>query len=90
MPEAKFMLSNESVDDLTIDLEVSGIRAIMLARAARLHHGYVETKLQEKVSKLERAKADLKVVNKELMGQVESLQASIEKDDDLKKAEEAR
>ena len=67
------MLSNESVDDLTMDLEVAGIRAIMLARAARLRHGHVETELQEKVSDLERAKPDLKAVNKELTGQVESL-----------------
>ena len=31
MPEAEFMLSNESMDDLMMDLEVAGIRAIMLA-----------------------------------------------------------
>jgi hypothetical protein len=45
MPEAEFMLSSESMDDLTTNLEVSGIRAIMLAGAASLHHGLVETKL---------------------------------------------
>ena len=38
MPEAEFMQSNELVNDLTMDLEVAGIRAIMLARVARLHH----------------------------------------------------
>lgn len=45
MPEVEFMLSNESMDDLSTDLEVTGIRAIMLAWAACLHHGHVETKL---------------------------------------------
>jgi hypothetical protein len=64
MPEAEFMLSNESMDDLTIDLVVSGIRAIMLVGAASLHHGLVETELHEKVSNLERAKADLNATNK--------------------------
>ena len=68
MPEAEFMLSNKSVDDLTMDLEVAGIRAIMLARVARLHHGHVETDLPEKVDSLEKAKAELKTMNKELMG----------------------
>ena len=68
MPEAEFMLSNKSVDDLTMDLEVAGIRAIMLAWVARLRHGHVETDLQEKVASLEKAKAELKTMNKELMG----------------------
>lgn len=60
MPEAEFMLSNEPVDDLTTDLEVAGIRDIMLAQAAHRRHGYVETELQEKVSDLEKSKAELK------------------------------
>jgi hypothetical protein len=33
MPEAEFLLSNESVDHLMEDLEVASIRAIMPARA---------------------------------------------------------
>lgn len=68
MPEAEFVLSNESMENLTTDLEVSGIRAIMLARAARLHHEHVETNLQEKVSALEKSEADLKTANSELTG----------------------
>lgn len=41
MPEVELMLSNESFDHLTEDFEVSAVRSIMLARAARLHHGRV-------------------------------------------------
>lgn len=47
MPKAEFLLSNESVDHLTEDLEVAGIRAIMQARAACQRHGHVEAELQE-------------------------------------------
>ena len=47
MPEAEFLLSTETVDHLMVDLEVAGVRAIMLTRAARRRHGHVETELQE-------------------------------------------
>lgn len=43
MPEVEFLLSNESVDHLMEDLEVTGVRAIMLARAVRWRYGHVET-----------------------------------------------
>jgi hypothetical protein len=45
MLKAEFMLLNEPMDVLTANLEVSGIRAIMLAWAAHLHHGHVEIEL---------------------------------------------
>jgi peptidoglycan hydrolase CwlO-like protein len=50
----------------------------MLARAAHRRHGYVETKLKERVASLEKI-VDLKARNKELSGQVGSLEASIAK-----------
>ena len=31
MPEAEFLMSHETMDDLTEDVEVAGVRAIMLA-----------------------------------------------------------
>jgi hypothetical protein len=45
IPEAEFALSNESMDDLTKDVEVSAVKAIMLACAMCLRHGHVETEL---------------------------------------------
>ena len=47
MLKAEFLLSHESVDHLTEDVKVAGVRAIMLARAARRCHGHVETELKE-------------------------------------------
>ena len=43
----------------------------------RQHHGHVETELKERVASLEKEKVDLKVRNKELSGQVGSLESSI-------------
>lgn len=43
------MLSNEPVDDLTKDIEVATVKAIISVRATQLCHGHVETKLQGKV-----------------------------------------
>ena len=83
MPEVELLLLNEIVDHLTEDLEVAGIRAIMLAQAARRHHGHVKTELQEQVLLLEKVKVDLNIKNKELKGQVESLEATIAKNKDL-------
>jgi hypothetical protein len=83
MPEAEFLLSNETVDHLTEDPEVASIRAIMLARAARRRHGHVETEMQEQVSVLEKAKVDLETESKVLKGQVGSLEATIVKNKDL-------
>ena len=40
-------------------------------------HGHVETELKERVASLEKEKVDLKARNKELFGQVGSLEASI-------------
>jgi hypothetical protein len=45
MPEMEFLLANESVDHLTEHLEVTRVRAIMLARAMHQHHGHIETEL---------------------------------------------
>ena len=70
-------MSHESVDHLTEDVEVAGVRAIMLARAARRPHGHVETELKERVASLEKEKVDLKARSKELSGQVVPLEASI-------------
>jgi hypothetical protein len=33
MPEVEFLMSRESMDHLTEDVEVAGVRAIMLAQA---------------------------------------------------------
>lgn len=41
MPEVELLLSNESVNHLTEDLEVTGVRAIMLTQATRRCHGHV-------------------------------------------------
>ena len=56
MPKAEFFMSHETVDDLTKDVEVAGVRAIMLARAICQHHGYVETELKEQLASLEKDK----------------------------------
>ena len=56
---------------------MAGVRAIMLARAARQRCGHIETELREQVTSLEKEKADMKAENKELSGQVESLEASV-------------
>lgn len=73
------MLSNEPMDNLTKDVEVAAVKAIMLARAAWLCHGHIETELREKVVGLEKAASDLKRENRDLSKLVESLQATIEK-----------
>ena len=77
MLDAEFLMSHETVDDLTEDVEAAGVRAIMLARAAHRRHGYVETKFKEQLASLEKEKVDLKARSKELSGQVGSLEASI-------------
>lgn len=66
MPEVEFLLGNKSIDHLTEDLEVTGVRAIMLAQAMCRRHGHIETGLQEQVEKLEKSKNDLEIHNKEL------------------------
>jgi hypothetical protein len=63
------------VDHFPKDVEMAGVMAIMLARAAYRCHGHIETELKEWVTSLE--KAYLKARNKELSGQVESLEASV-------------
>ena len=52
---------------------MAGVRAIMLARAARQRCGHIKTELREQVTSLEKEKVE----NKELSGQVESLEASV-------------
>lgn len=64
MPEVEFLLSNKLVDNLTTDVEVAGIRALLLARNVRLCHGHIETELQEKAAALEKSESDLKASNK--------------------------
>lgn len=59
MPEEEFLLSNETMDHLTEDLEMAGVRAIMLTHAMCRCHGHIETEHQEQVSVLEKAKVDL-------------------------------
>jgi len=83
MPEVELILSNESVDHLTEDLEVTSVRAIMLTQAARWRHGHVETELLERVEMLERSKEGLSTANKELKAKIESLEASIAKNKSL-------
>jgi hypothetical protein len=79
MPRAELMLSNESIDHLTEDLEVSAMRFLMLARAARRHHGHIETDLHERITKLEKLKKEavreLRSKNKDLKQWVETLEA---------------
>ena len=65
MPKVELLLSNESVDHLTEDLEATSVRAIMLARAARWCHGHVETELLGRIEKL-KSKEGLVGANKEL------------------------
>lgn len=79
MPEAELLLSNESVDHLTEDLEATSVRAIMLARAARRRRGHVETELLERIEKLEKSKEGLVGANKVLKALAESLEATIAK-----------
>ena len=50
MPEIEFLMSHETMDHLTEDIKVTGVRAIMLAQASRRHHGHVETELKEQVA----------------------------------------
>ena len=66
MLKPKFLLCNESIDHLTEHLEVTGVQAIMLARAMRRRHGHIEMELQEQVEKLEKSKKDFQIHNKEL------------------------
>ena len=66
MLKPKFLLCNESIDHLTKHLEVTGVQAIMLAQAMCLHHGHIETELQEQVEKLEKSKKDFQIHNEEL------------------------
>lgn len=76
---AEYALLKLSVDDLMRDVEVAGIKALLLARGARLRHGFIETELQEKLAASEKREADLKSANKELSKQVGVLEAKIEK-----------
>lgn len=46
----------------------------MLARAMHRCHGHVETELKEQIASLEKEKVDLKAKNRELSGQVGSLE----------------
>jgi len=89
MPGAEFLMSHETVDDLTEDVEVAGVRTFMLAWAARRCHGYVKTELKEQLASLEKEKVDLKARNQELFGQVGSLEASIAKNKALAENVEA-
>ena len=59
MTEAELMLSNEIVDHLTKDLEVSTIRSIMLAHTTRRRHVYSETDLREQIVELEKSKKEV-------------------------------
>lgn len=76
--EAEYALSKQSVDDLLKDIEVVGIKALLLARGACLHHGFIETDLQEKLAASEKREASLKAANKELSKQVSELEAKVE------------
>jgi hypothetical protein len=67
------------MDDLTKDVEVFAVKAIMLACAVRLRHGHIETQLRENVAGLEKVESVLKKQNRALSKQVELLQATIEK-----------
>lgn len=66
IPEAEYALSKKSADDLMKDVEVTVIKALLLARGACLHHGFIETDLQEKLAALEKREVNLKTANKEL------------------------
>lgn len=67
IPEAEyFFLSRQYVDILTRDVEVASIKALLLARGARLCHGHIE----EKLAASEKREEDLKVANDALTKQV--------------------
>lgn len=78
IPEAEFALSKQSVDDLMKDVEVASIKALLLARGARLCHGSIETDLQERLAASEKREASLRNANRELSKQVSELEAKIE------------
>jgi predicted RNase H-like nuclease (RuvC/YqgF family) len=71
------------VDHLPEDVKMAGVRTIMLARATHRCHGHIETELKERVTSLEKEKAYLKARNKELSRQVESLEASVVRNEAL-------
>lgn len=51
------------MDMLTPDIKVASIKALLLARGARLHHGHVEAELREKLASLSKREKELKVAN---------------------------
>lgn len=79
-PEAEFMLSNQPMEGLTHDVEVAGIKALLLARGAHLHHERVVSDLNEKLSTMKKKKKDLKASNKTLLKRVSELEAKVEED----------
>lgn len=80
IPKEEFFLSKQLMDYLTWDVEVAGIKALLLARGARPRHGHVETELQEKLAASKKTGVDLEAANKELSKQIALLQAKIKRD----------
>lgn len=66
------------MNTLTRDIEVAGIKALLLARGARLHHGHVEAELREKLASSIKREKELEVANDTLTRQVKELQEKIE------------
>lgn len=63
VPKVEFLLSRQPMDELTRDIEVAGIKALLLAQGARLCHGHVEAELKEKLASSSKLEKELKVTN---------------------------
>lgn len=70
IPEAEFMLSHQRMDDLTRDIEDAGVRALLLARGARIRHGHAMTELKERLASAEEQEKGLKAANDTLSQRV--------------------
>lgn len=84
IPEAEFALAQQHMDDITRDVEVNAIRALLLARGARIRHGHAMTEYKEKLTSAEEEKK--KKITEErdsLAKRVEELEAQIAKDKKL-------
>lgn len=78
--EAEFMLSHQRMDDLTCDIEVYSIRALLLVRGAHIRHGHAVTELKEQLTSAGVEKKKLEGANDSMLKRVEELEAKVERD----------
>lgn len=57
--EAKFLLAHQHMDDITRDIEVNLICALLLAHEARICHGHAVTEFKEKLASTGRKRRSL-------------------------------